>query len=101
MTTERTYFSGPMVSLDTLSGARHFIEKNWGDYGYRVGIHSAGNGSAIFAVSHSDGSQFFIFVDRWGNAGRYAPGCICGVPEPVVFTPACRADHFEPFPHAS
>jgi hypothetical protein len=58
----------PTVSLDCLSGAMHLLSKDWGDYGYTIGIESAGFNGAVFLVRCSDGGQFRLVSDRWGNA---------------------------------
>jgi hypothetical protein len=67
----RKYANVPLVTLDSLWGAVGFLSREWGDYGYRIGIHAGdGRGGAVYAVGrlYADGSEFFIEADRYGNA---------------------------------
>ena len=60
---------GRMVTTDCMLGAAGLVSREWGDYGYVMGIHiPSGFGGAIFAVRHSDGSELFIHSDRYGDA---------------------------------
>lgn len=76
-----------MVPTDQMFAAAGFISREWGDHGYRLGCeYSSPFGSAVFLVRHSDGSEFRILVDRWGNAtlpaqcGRGTIGCQSDAP---------------------
>lgn len=58
------------VSLDQLRAAASFVAGNWGDHGYRVAVDVATVDGAVFLVRCSDGGEFRILVDRWGNASH-------------------------------
>lgn len=62
----------PTASLDSFSSAASYVSRNWGDHGYSIGLEASSFGSGIYLVRHSDGSEFRILVDRWGNASRPA-----------------------------
>lgn len=70
-----------LVSTDQMFAAAGFVSREWGDYGYRLGVESSWFEGAVFLVQHSDGSEFRILVDRWGNAslpaqcGKGTIGC--------------------------
>lgn len=56
-------FTGPMSSLDAVACAARFVEREWGEHGYRIGVESTN----VFRVRCSDGSEFRVVADRWGN----------------------------------
>lgn len=60
------------VSLDCLSSAAAFVRQGWGDHGYRIAIDAATVDGTVFLVRCSDGGEFRILVDRWGNASQPA-----------------------------
>ena len=67
-----TYMS---VTCDQMSSAAGYLASNWGDYGYRfTGIESPTGAVSVFTVRHSDGSEFAILVDKWGNADQAPDG---------------------------
>ena len=48
--------------------AAGYLSRNWGDYGYRIGVHQAEwNGGGVYGCRASDGSEFFLHSDKWGN----------------------------------
>lgn len=60
-----TYMS---VTADQMSSAAGYLTREWGDYGYRfTGIESRTYAVAVFRVRCSDGSEFSIVTDKWGN----------------------------------
>jgi hypothetical protein len=62
------------ASIDCISGAIGYVSKNYGDYGYSIGLEASSMGAGIFLVRCSDGGEFRILSDRWGNAS-YPPQC--------------------------
>ncbi len=56
-----------MSSLDAVSAAAAHVSRNWGDDGYRLGLIKRCGTSVIFGARAGDGSEFFFYVDRWGN----------------------------------
>ncbi len=63
------------VTCDQMSGAAAFLAREWGDYGYRfTGIESPTFAVSVFTVRHSDGSEFAIGADRWGNCAALPDG---------------------------
>ena len=63
---------GSLVAPDALSAAAHFVDREYGSYGYRIGIAMSSGAVTAFEVAHFDGSRFNVLVDKWGNA-RTAP----------------------------
>lgn len=56
------------VTCDQMSSAAGYLAREWGDYGYRfTGILSPTSAVSVFSVRHSDGSEFAIAADKWGN----------------------------------
>lgn len=55
-----------MVSAEAMSAAASHLSRNWGDYGYRLGVELAGYGPAVFLARASDGSEFRFLVHRYG-----------------------------------
>lgn len=60
----RTHF----VTTDQMHAAAGFVSREWGEDGYRLGVESSNSSGAVFLVRCSDGGEFRILVDRWGNA---------------------------------
>ena len=55
------------ATLDaTFAVARH-LANEWGDYGYTLSITGDGMRGAIATCRHTDGSEFTIHADRYGN----------------------------------
>ena len=63
------------VTPDQMSAAASYIAREWGDYGYRItNIESPTYLVSAFYVRHSDGSEFVILADRWGNCREVHDG---------------------------
>ncbi len=68
--TSRLTFPSVSVKPEAMSAAAHYIDREYG-YGYRIGLASwTFSGDGIFSVRHSDGSEFYIVADRYGNVAR-------------------------------
>ena len=66
---EQPFFTAPAVSVDAMFAAARMLSREWGEYGYVIGLHAADyRGGGVFGCRHSDGSEFFLHADRWGNA---------------------------------
>ena len=59
-----------VASTDALSAVAGYVSRGYGDYGYSVGQVANAGGGGIFSVRCSDGSTFYLAVDRWGNVAR-------------------------------
>ncbi len=56
------------TALDALASIASKVQREWGDYGYRVhGIEGHGYGSALAMVGASDGSIFYVGSTEYGN----------------------------------
>ncbi len=61
-----------LVSPDAMIAAAAHVEREYG-YGYRIGIVASGLlGGGLFQVRASDGSEFELLSDRYGNVTRPA-----------------------------
>jgi hypothetical protein len=60
-------FSGEMVKTEQMIAAASYVGTHYGIVGYRIGVEVSSFGYALFRVRHSDGSEFRLLVDRWGN----------------------------------
>lgn len=67
-TIEREYVTERVVAPAAMIAAARFLVDNWGEYGYRIGVQYTTHSGAIFGCRHSDGSEFFIHADKYGNA---------------------------------
>jgi hypothetical protein len=73
-TTKRVYATSQTVTTDAMFGAAGMLAREWGDYGYRIGVQiTDGRGGAVFGCRHTDGSEFFIYSDRYGVAREIEP----------------------------
>lgn len=61
------YASVQMVSPDAMGAAASYVQREYGYSGYAIGIESGGYGGGIFRVRCSDGGEFHLVADRWGN----------------------------------
>lgn len=62
----------PYASMDAAFSALSYLSREWGDYGYSVALSGDGSGGAVLNVTHSDGSEFDIRTDRYGNVAKTA-----------------------------
>jgi hypothetical protein len=56
-----------MVPPDSLSAVAGYVNDQYGQYGYRVGIVYGDRGRGLFEVRCSDGASFHLVADQWGN----------------------------------
>jgi hypothetical protein len=59
----------PLVSPDAMIAAAAHVEREYG-YGYRIGIKASNWLTGVFEVHASDGSEFELISDRYGNVTR-------------------------------
>ena len=53
---------------DQISSIASYIAREWGDYGYRItALESPTYAVTVATVRHSDGSEFKVMGDRYGN----------------------------------
>lgn len=52
-----------------MAAAAH-VAREYGPYGYRIGLAHTETPVAVFEVSHYDGSTFNVIADPWGNVQR-------------------------------
>lgn len=66
---ESDYANEPnsFVALEAMSAAASYVRREWGDYGYSLGIVCGQSGAGLFCARHSDGSRFWFVADRYGN----------------------------------
>jgi hypothetical protein len=66
-----TYTSSAITApVDAVFGAAGHLARNWGDHGYSIGVDSYVHpGLYVFVARHTDGSEWFIATDRYGNVG--------------------------------
>lgn len=60
--------------VDAYMAAGGYLSRNWGDYGYRIGYagqFGTPDKPYLFACSCSDGSEFYLVSDRWGNVEQW------------------------------
>jgi hypothetical protein len=61
-----------------MGSAASCLAREWGDYGYRfTGVESPTPVVSVFTVRCSDGAEFAILADKWGNCA-VAPDGRCG-----------------------
>jgi hypothetical protein len=60
--------STTMMALDAVGAVVAEVRRSWGEDGYSIAtMETAGAGTAVAEVWHSDGSVFYVGADRWGN----------------------------------
>lgn len=57
----------PMASPDAMGAASSYVQREYGYSGYVIGLESGGYGGGIFRVRCSDGGEFHLVADRYGN----------------------------------
>lgn len=62
----RPYFTGPMADPEALGAVCAYVQREYGLTGYHIGIEGMGR-FVCCIVRHSDGSEFRLLADRWGN----------------------------------
>lgn len=60
-------------TLEAAASVARFVQREWGDYGYRIWIAGTSTGGAIARVRHSDGSTFYVASDRFGTTVEVNP----------------------------
>ena len=73
---KHTYMEKPleMVDPDTIALAVSILRREWGEYGYRMGIHGVAawtTKAAAFQIQHFDGSTFVLVVREDGSWEDY------------------------------
>lgn len=66
-TTDRYYGTAKCVPIEAMMTVGHVLRNGWGDYGYSYGVEAQGMGRYVFCCRHSDGSEWFLESDRYGN----------------------------------
>lgn len=61
------YASVQMVSPDAMGAAASYVQREYGYSGYRIGLETGGYVGGVFRVRCSDGGEFHLVADRWGN----------------------------------
>jgi len=59
-----------MLAPDQMMAVGAHVEREYGYTGYGVRVLVGDRAGALFAVCHSDGSEFRLWADRWGNVAR-------------------------------
>lgn len=67
---ERFTLGGIYQTLDQVGAIVSTVRQHWGDYGYRVAPTAV---RGIWAVRWSDGAEFYLAADRWGNVSEVVP----------------------------
>lgn len=70
----KSYRDVPMASTGAVRAAAAYVEREWDDDGYSIGLAGTDEGGArvVFQVKCTgDGSRFLVWADRWGNCGSY------------------------------
>ena len=57
------YVTSATATCDQLHAVAGYVSREYGDYGYRIGIQCRG----IFGVRCTDGSEFFLQCGRYGE----------------------------------
>lgn len=55
---------------EALASAARFVQREWGETGYSVLDVQPGDrrGSVMLHVRHYDGSEFYVYSDRYGSS---------------------------------
>ena len=68
------YATQQTVTTDAMFGAAGMLAREWGDYGYRIGYagqYGTPDKPYLFVCRHSDGSEFYLVADRYGNTEEW------------------------------
>lgn len=55
------------ATIDAVHAVLWFLNNEYGNHGYSLWIEGDGVLGAIAHCRHTDGSEFIIHSDRWGN----------------------------------
>lgn len=58
------------ASCEALSAVASHVSREYGECGYSIGQVANAAGGGVFSVRCSDGSTFYLAVDRYGNVAR-------------------------------
>jgi hypothetical protein len=59
-----------MLYPDTMVAVGAHVTREYDMTGYLIQVVYGDGSGALFEVSHSDGSRFRLWADRWGNVER-------------------------------
>jgi hypothetical protein len=59
-----------LVPPAALAACARYVEREWGETGYSMGVANGGGRGVVCLVRHADGSEFFVWSDRYENTGH-------------------------------
>jgi hypothetical protein len=62
------YVAGPSLNPEALASAARHVQREYGETGYSVAVEAGGFGAVVLRARASDGSEFRVWADRYGNA---------------------------------
>lgn len=62
------YVPGPSADPEALSAVASLVMRDYGYTGYTIAVEAGGYTRQVFRVRSSDGGEFRILADRYGNA---------------------------------
>jgi hypothetical protein len=68
-----------LAAPDALSAVAAYVNREYGSFGYSIGIAHTYPRVAVFEVRHADGSTFNLVADCWGNVKRPDDASLEGV----------------------
>lgn len=61
-------YPAPGADPECFAAAARYVQREYGDTGYRMALEGCGGHFAAFRVRHADGSEFRVLSDAYGNA---------------------------------
>ncbi len=62
------YVTAPALNPEAVASAARYVLREYGDTGYTMAVEAGGFGAVVFRCRASDGSEFRVYGDRYGEA---------------------------------
>ncbi len=62
------YVNSPALNPEAVAAAARYITREYGETGYTMALEAGGFGAVVFRGRSSDGGEFRVWADRYGNA---------------------------------
>ena len=62
------YVTSPALNPEAVAAAASHILREYGHAGYTMALEAGGFGAVVFRARASDGGEFRVWADRYGNA---------------------------------
>lgn len=72
------FWHGEYAPADVMATAGHYVAENWSER-VRIGLEMSGAGAYLFRCRASDGAEWHVIVDKFGNCTDVREGETVGM----------------------